>query len=325
MQIRRREQEVWQACDDLWALSGSLSDLTGDAIRERLLFLGKSKGSPNEIYKYRKSWEENRQIQRGQSTTEISDPISRAVKLVHEQLLSESQAKIASIEQDFLVQQKAYEEELQKAKNDFSNLLSEYELVHEKSLKQQDKIDNLQLEKQAFLQKIESLEQKNLQDKMLYEQHILLLQNSVLENKSTYEKEIEKITNIYEQTNKEAQNTISQLNNTQIKLGQEYSESLIEIKTELYNTKISLQKEIEQNELHYKKNLVLTKDLQTQQEKLAIIEKNIFANSQLNSQANKHLQEVLKQNKELKQQITKLLNERQASSACISKLRAMLK
>lgn len=314
MQIRRREQEVWQACDDLWALSGNLSDLTGDAIRERLLLLGKSKGSPNEIYKYRKSWEENRQIQRNTNNAEISDPISRAVKLVHEQLQVESQEKIDSIKEDFLARHKAYEEEILKVKKDFADLLKEYELVHDKSVKQEDKIEVLMLEKQAFLQQISSLEQKNLQDKMLYEQQITMLQTSNLENTALYEKNLQA-----------SQIAIADMQDKQIKLGQEYSESLIEIKTQLYNAKIATQKEIEQNELINKKNISLSNQLQAYQEKIIAMERTIFANMQVNEQTNKRLEEVLQENQELKQQVLVLLNQRQKNSSSIAKLRAMLR
>ena len=92
----RRENEVWQACDDLWALNANLEALKGDEIRDRLLKLGYKKGSPNEIYKYRQTWKESRGvsekalIEAGQQT----DPISRAVSLVYEQIQQETQQKI---------------------------------------------------------------------------------------------------------------------------------------------------------------------------------------------------------------------------------------
>ncbi|MBL4818271.1 MAG: hypothetical protein JKY15_03435 [Deltaproteobacteria bacterium] len=41
----RREHEVWQACDDLWALNASLEALKGDHIREHLLKLGYKKAA----------------------------------------------------------------------------------------------------------------------------------------------------------------------------------------------------------------------------------------------------------------------------------------
>ena len=58
----RRENEVWQACDDLWAVNNSTEALKGDRIRDQLVQLGYKKGSPNEIYKYRSSWKESRGI-----------------------------------------------------------------------------------------------------------------------------------------------------------------------------------------------------------------------------------------------------------------------
>ena len=85
---RRREQEVWQACDDLWALHGEMFALTGDAIRDRLVHLGKNRGSPNELYRYRKTWIVSRRVNTKAEISDESelDPISRAVKLVHEHI-----------------------------------------------------------------------------------------------------------------------------------------------------------------------------------------------------------------------------------------------
>lgn len=97
----RRENEVWQACDDLWALnSNNLEAVKGDAIRDQLVKLGYKKGSPNEIYKYRASWKESRGISDKSlaQTIEVADPISRAVSLVYEQIQNEAQQKITVIQ-----------------------------------------------------------------------------------------------------------------------------------------------------------------------------------------------------------------------------------
>ncbi len=98
----RRENEVWQACDDLWALNANHDALKGDEIRTQLIKLGYKKGSPNEIYKYRQTWKESRGIsemavvEAGQQ----SDPISRAVSLVYEQIQLEAAQKITAIQTD---------------------------------------------------------------------------------------------------------------------------------------------------------------------------------------------------------------------------------
>ncbi len=98
----RRENEVWQACDDLWALNSNLEALKGDSIRDQLLRLGYKKGSPNEIYKYRASWKESRGISDKSlaQTVEVADPISRAVSLVYEQIQQEAQQKITVIQNE---------------------------------------------------------------------------------------------------------------------------------------------------------------------------------------------------------------------------------
>jgi hypothetical protein len=100
----RREMEIWSACDGLWAQSGILSAITGDAIREEVLRLGYKKGSPNEIYRYRKTWIDARQVAQLDDESEtiaVPDPISRAVQMVHEQLKKESDEVLAALQAEF--------------------------------------------------------------------------------------------------------------------------------------------------------------------------------------------------------------------------------
>ncbi len=125
---RRREQEVWQACDDLWALHGGLNELTGDAIRDRLLHLGKSRGSPNELYKYRKTWIKSRGVASNPAAVADNefDPISRAVKLVHEQLKTEASEELLHLERDFLEKIGHKNEELAKAQRALDAVMIEF-------------------------------------------------------------------------------------------------------------------------------------------------------------------------------------------------------
>jgi len=101
----RREMEIWAACDGLWAQAGSLSNITGDAIREEVLRLGYKKGSPNEIYRYRKTWMDARQINASEGDAHQAaaglDPISRAVQMVHEQLKRDSDDVMAALQTEF--------------------------------------------------------------------------------------------------------------------------------------------------------------------------------------------------------------------------------
>ena len=63
----RREKEVWEACDELWEELReeglSISKLTGEKIKTRLVDLGYSRGNQGQIYKYRNSWQVSRGIE----------------------------------------------------------------------------------------------------------------------------------------------------------------------------------------------------------------------------------------------------------------------
>ena len=100
----RREREVWGACDALYTLHGEFEKLTGDNLRDQLLSMGHKKGSPNEVYRYRKSWTLARGIlaeKDGESAQKTDDPITRAVGLVHEQLKAESQNELERIRKNY--------------------------------------------------------------------------------------------------------------------------------------------------------------------------------------------------------------------------------
>ncbi|CAM4436516.1 MAG: hypothetical protein LEGION0398_MBIBDBAK_00554 [Legionellaceae bacterium] len=93
----RRENEIWQACNDLWAKGVPFSQLTRDAITMRLFELGYKKGSPNQIYQYRKSWADSRGIKEvsfEETPSVLSNPISRAAAFVREEILAEAEEKI---------------------------------------------------------------------------------------------------------------------------------------------------------------------------------------------------------------------------------------
>lgn len=118
----RREAEVWQVCDDLWAQKGEWGALTGDAIRDKLVQLGYKRGSPNEIYKYRHTWKLSRHIvtvPEGGLQTETAaaaDPISRAVAMVKEELRLEANQVIEAQAADFEAQKRIVIEECEQLK-----------------------------------------------------------------------------------------------------------------------------------------------------------------------------------------------------------------
>lgn len=54
----RREKEIWEACDVIYTELQEANKITGDLIFSQLVRLGYKKGSPNEVYRYRKTWRE---------------------------------------------------------------------------------------------------------------------------------------------------------------------------------------------------------------------------------------------------------------------------
>jgi CDP-diacylglycerol pyrophosphatase len=99
----RREREIWQVCDELVAKGMLGNKVTGEAIRDQLLEHGYTKGSPNEIYKYRKNWREARGILAEdyslppQGQIVLSDPIARAVESVRTEIRNEAHIEIEEI------------------------------------------------------------------------------------------------------------------------------------------------------------------------------------------------------------------------------------
>lgn len=224
MAVRRREQEVWQACDDLWALSGDISGITGDAIRERLVVLGKSRGSPNEIYKYRKTWFKSRNISADREIVDEGDPISRAVRLVHENLQSETDQKVAKLQQEHELELLKKDEELIFSKKALDSLMEEYSLVQKKL---DDHIILLEAKTAQYLAEIEvrkALERENTLNKALAAQQLQTQENLLAELKRAH----------YEE-NLRAQNRESELLNELKRMGQEYSENITTQKIAIYN------------------------------------------------------------------------------------------
>lgn len=222
--VRRREQEVWQACDDLWALSGDISGITGDAIRERLVILGKSRGSPNEIYKYRKTWFKSRNISADKEVVDEGDPISRAVRLVHENLQNETDQKVANLQHEHELELLKKDEELIFSKKALDSLMEEYALVQKKL---DDHIILLEAKTAQYLAEIEvrkALEREIALNKALAAQQLQTQENLLAELKRAH----------YEE-NLRAQNRESELLNELKRMGQEYSENITTQKIAIYN------------------------------------------------------------------------------------------
>lgn len=237
----RRESEVWQACDDLWAGRNSVRALTGDNIRDQLVKLGYKRGSPNEIYRYRNSWKDSRGIvdEEGGSTggeIQTSDPISRAVSLVYDQMRSQASDALEKITADYEDRLKAslLEEETLKGENAAlsAQLAAQSQALRtaeeriaafEKALREAERVE---------LQRSEQLKAAKDQLSLQSSQHQALL----LELKGFHEREID----LWRTQSVEAQKALTQYKaETQAerdRQGAIFSDQLMALKTELRQT-----------------------------------------------------------------------------------------
>lgn len=124
----RRENEIWQACDALVAEGILGHKVTGDMLREKLLDLGHSKGSPNEIYKYRRNWREARGIveedfSRSQNDAlALSDPIVRAAEAIRKEIEMKATAAIEKMRHEAELQVNSCQGKLDERERDLKQL-----------------------------------------------------------------------------------------------------------------------------------------------------------------------------------------------------------
>ena len=84
----RKENEVWEACDDLIASGMNVRQLTGEVISIRLRELGYKAGNPNYRYKYRDTWMQARGLSREETVLQVEkhDTIDRAAAIFRKQI-----------------------------------------------------------------------------------------------------------------------------------------------------------------------------------------------------------------------------------------------
>jgi len=244
----RREREIWQVCDQLVTEGALGHKVTGDAIRERLLEEGYSKGSPNEIYKYRKSWREARGVldedfsQNESQQLVLNDPLSRAVEAVRNEIRLEAEREIQQIKDDTIEQinkvQKALserEQELKATLDKNQELSSEnFELKSTNSTLQNElqdkKQQNLSLEQQLkFLEETRRMQEQQASQllselKVNHTQTLDNNNNNLLATEARYQKELHEYKELLEtQRHKhivELDNLKVDKTNLDIKLGQ---------------------------------------------------------------------------------------------------------
>src|SRR5690606_32743960 len=89
----RKEREVWQACETLWENGLSIHEVTGEKIAAQLVKLGFKKGSNTDLYRYKRTWLTEKNLQQENTPREepASDRITRAASLLREEVLAEIQ------------------------------------------------------------------------------------------------------------------------------------------------------------------------------------------------------------------------------------------
>ncbi len=235
---RRREKEVWQACDDLWALYGDMRHITGDGIRERLLSLGKSRGSPNEIYKYRKTWFLSRGISAstndGPDLAE-NDPITRAVRLVHEQLKDSTENRIDALKEGFAVELAEKENALAQSKEALSQVLAEFAVLEQKYATVTVENRGFQQQLTAEIEVRRALEKEMRLQKSLHDNDKNHFEARLLDMQTAFAAELERLKLHHDETEQRYQRELALQKEQLSKMGREYSEHLMEVKLSLRN------------------------------------------------------------------------------------------
>lgn len=170
--VTRREKEIWEACETLYKEQATVSKITGDAIRETLLTLGYKKGSPNEAYRYRKTWLETRGLNTGEKgitlenndpAVTLPDPLNLAVQRLREGIFAEAEQKIEQMQA------------IQAEEN------ASWEAKHQHLL---DEKTHLQHAYEAALSKIEAQEKAYQEQGLLLDKTKAALQDVLLEKEA---------------------------------------------------------------------------------------------------------------------------------------------
>ncbi|MBY0543940.1 MAG: hypothetical protein K2Q14_00145 [Gammaproteobacteria bacterium] len=182
----RKEQEIWQACDDLLAVGKTIREITGEAIAVRLRELKYKAGSSNERYKYRDSWMAARGLSReeqGRGVADISDPIARAATVFRDGLERElrleyekkyQQLETTLAEKEEIIERK--ERQLQEVKNQLTESIQAHEKLQARYQLQSENWQTLNEESISQKTLIHQLQQQASNEKVLYQTQLEQLQ-----------------------------------------------------------------------------------------------------------------------------------------------------
>ena len=335
----RREQEVWQACDDLIAKDLTVKEVTGEAIAVRLRELHYKVGSTTQRYQYRDTWMAARGLSReeqGRGVSDISDPIARAatlfkegiereLRLEYEKKYQHLQAELA--EKENLLQQKVAQ--LQNLKNELNESIQAHDLLKERYKVQSQSWQALNEEGISHKTLISQLQQQAAKAQSLYQSHLENLQNMVLTHRNESQQQlahVEKTYQAYTADLKEASETqrqrliveldnakmvLKRLQQTQIKDQEEHS-LLKQRYSELQGTHTQVQASLDQA-LCEQKNQRL-QDVEAYKQQGALLEA-LSVQQQTFEQTLKPLSQVYQAVRQIQKQVEVLSQTHEAVTA----------
>lgn len=164
----RREKEIWEACDALYATFNEANKITGELIFNMLMDLGYKKGSPNEVYRYRKTWLEEKGFEISNSSSQvynIEDPLTRVAKLVRDEIQSEFIAEKSRLIDEYEKQLNAITQAYEDTKSECISFINKNDVLESQLSELIHTHENLKIEYQQL-----STENNRLNDKLSEEQ-----------------------------------------------------------------------------------------------------------------------------------------------------------
>lgn len=320
--FRRREQEVWQACDDLWSVYGDMSHLTGEAIKSHLVSLGKSRGSPNEIYKYRRSWEEHRGVKRGSEKLPFEDPIARAARLVHEEIKASAQNEINELSENFEKELKTLNDRIRELEENLARTVQEYAKLTARFEESALALEKTKLLFQSEEEMRKALERELAQVRMIAQEKEAGLINNIESIKELHEREMTRQKSEYQERIIGFEKIEQELKEDIKKLGYQYSEDLSAMKVTELNQRILLEKS-ESRAVFLEKQVEEQKKVH--EEKEALLKAQISSLSEAYQALKSERSESLSVNKADQEKLRSLFIAAKKSDLTIARLRETLR
>lgn len=250
-QLTRREREVWAACDHLFSSGITGSNITGEALQTCLGEMGYRKGSFNEIYRYRKTWEQSRNVDLRAplppliKTEPLPDPLLQAVQQVRLILQKESADQIFQVKQETEQVATVLNDELQVARQELAELqriLTEKESINQRLQEEREKAASSirQLEQDTIHWKAEATRFGHLAGERLKQQEL-----SLNELKTTHQAEIHRLVQQVETNQTSYEKTL----NEQKELLEKLRHQWIFEKDQLQTNSLKLEKQLQKAEL----------------------------------------------------------------------------